>query len=94
MKVHFQRSGNVLRKLFISFEVFDQIQRFVSPIFNTSTYSDESSKSEPRPINHWRVLFKYSELFFLVLFVAYIQQGSEFNLKKKKLILMHVSLLA
>lgn len=64
-KVHFWEFGNLLRNLFITFKVFDQTQKFILPPFNTSTCSDDSSKSEPRPINHWRILFKYHHLFFL-----------------------------
>lgn len=68
MKVNFQRFGNLPRNLFISFKVFDQTQQFVSPLFKTSICSDDSSKSEPRPINQWRILFKYDHLFFLACY--------------------------
>lgn len=68
-KVHFQVFGNLPRNLFITFKVFDQTQQFILPLFNTSTCSDDSSWSEPRPVNHWRILFKYNHLFFLACYL-------------------------
>lgn len=98
MKVYFQRFGNLPRNLFISFEVFNWIQQFISHLFNTSTCSDDSSKSEPRPINHRKILFQYDHLLFLAYYL-FLLFGKAQNLegkiwkKKKKLVLMHVKLL-
>lgn len=85
MKVNFQRFGNLPRNLFISFKVFDQTQQFVSPLLNTSTCSDDSSKSEPRPTNQWRILFKYDHLFFLACyFLLMFREGQNIEGKTQQ----------
>lgn len=88
MKVYFQRFGNLPRNLFISFEVFNWTQQFISPLFNTSTCSDDSLKSEPRLINHRRILFQYNHLLFLAYYLFLIfrkAQNVEGKIQQKKI---------
>lgn len=82
MTVYLRRSGNLPRNLFISFEVFYWSQQFISHLFNTSTYSDDRSKSEPRLINHRRILFQYDHLWFLAYYLFLIFRKTQ-NLEGK-----------